>query len=131
MALANMRSLKAAAGVRSAKPTRSVVRVQATHRVDQCKKSEIMVSPSILSADFARLGEEVRKGSTTFLRGCKQSVLLALQRSRCLGVGADVTYNRSRPLTRLVATGCTWTSWTAALCPTSPSALWWSRPCAL
>lgn len=60
MALANMRSLKTAAAVRSAKPTRSVVRVQATHRVDQCKKSDIMVSPSILSADFARLGEEVK-----------------------------------------------------------------------
>ncbi len=36
------------------------MRVQATHRVDRSKKSDIIVSPSILSADFARLGEEVR-----------------------------------------------------------------------
>ncbi|GIL47557.1 hypothetical protein Vafri_4348 [Volvox africanus] len=57
--MAIQRSLKAV-GARAAKPSRSVVRVQATHRVDQCKKTDIIVSPSILSADFARLGEEVR-----------------------------------------------------------------------
>nr|7B1W_A Chain A, Ribulose-phosphate 3-epimerase [Chlamydomonas reinhardtii]7B1W_B Chain B, Ribulose-phosphate 3-epimerase [Chlamydomonas reinhardtii]7B1W_C Chain C, Ribulose-phosphate 3-epimerase [Chlamydomonas reinhardtii]7B1W_D Chain D, Ribulose-phosphate 3-epimerase [Chlamydomonas reinhardtii]7B1W_E Chain E, Ribulose-phosphate 3-epimerase [Chlamydomonas reinhardtii]7B1W_F Chain F, Ribulose-phosphate 3-epimerase [Chlamydomonas reinhardtii]7B1W_G Chain G, Ribulose-phosphate 3-epimerase [Chlamydom len=34
--------------------------VQATSRVDKCKKSDIIVSPSILSADFSRLGDEVR-----------------------------------------------------------------------
>ncbi|GIL47558.1 hypothetical protein Vafri_4348 [Volvox africanus] len=56
----NMRSSLKAVGARAAKPSRSVVRVQATHRVDQCKKTDIIVSPSILSADFARLGEEVR-----------------------------------------------------------------------
>ncbi|GIL70209.1 hypothetical protein Vretimale_3505 [Volvox reticuliferus] len=56
----NMRSSLKAVGARAAKPSRSVVRVQATHRVDQFKKTDIMVSPSILSADFARLGEEVR-----------------------------------------------------------------------
>jgi hypothetical protein len=56
-----MRSLKATTGapVRSAKALRGCVRVQANARVDKCKKSEVMVSPSILSADFARLGEEV------------------------------------------------------------------------
>lgn len=37
---------------------RSSVSVKATSRVNQ-KKTDIIVSPSILSADFARLGEEV------------------------------------------------------------------------
>lgn len=39
---------------------RASVRVLATSRVDRCSKSEIMVAPSILSANFARLGEQVR-----------------------------------------------------------------------
>ncbi|KXZ56014.1 hypothetical protein GPECTOR_2g1566 [Gonium pectorale] len=56
----NMRTLKPTVGARASRPTRGVVRVQATHRVDKCSKSDIMVSPSILSADFARLGDEVR-----------------------------------------------------------------------
>eukprot|EP01023_Acetabularia_acetabulum_P067891 TRINITY_DN9487_c0_g2_i3.p2 TRINITY_DN9487_c0_g2~~TRINITY_DN9487_c0_g2_i3.p2 ORF type:complete len:268 (-),score=59.65 TRINITY_DN9487_c0_g2_i3:237-1040(-) len=30
------------------------------NRVDGCKKTEIMVAPSILSADFSRLGEEIK-----------------------------------------------------------------------
>lgn len=38
---------------------RSTVKVQATSRVDKFKKSDIIVSPSILSANFATLGEEV------------------------------------------------------------------------
>lgn len=59
MALGTMRAngLKAVQGKAS---RRAAVRVQATSRVDKCKKSDIIVSPSILSADFARLGEEVR-----------------------------------------------------------------------
>ena len=32
----------------------------ATSRVDQYSKNDIIVSPSILSANFAKLGEEVR-----------------------------------------------------------------------
>lgn len=40
--------------------SRKAVRVQATHRVDRSSKKDIIVSPSILSADFARLGEEIR-----------------------------------------------------------------------
>ncbi|PNH04980.1 Ribulose-phosphate 3-epimerase, chloroplastic [Tetrabaena socialis] len=56
----NMRSSVKPVGARSAKPSRSVVRVQANARVDLCKKSDIIVSPSILSADFSRLGDEVR-----------------------------------------------------------------------
>lgn len=35
------------------------VKVFATSRVDKCSKDEIMVAPSILSANFARLGEQV------------------------------------------------------------------------
>ena len=40
--------------------SRASVRVQANARVDKCKKTEVMVSPSILSANFSKLGEEVR-----------------------------------------------------------------------
>jgi hypothetical protein len=40
--------------------TNMSTKVQATSRVDRCSKDEIMVAPSILSANFARLGEQVR-----------------------------------------------------------------------
>jgi hypothetical protein len=33
----------------------------ATARVDRCSKNSVIVSPSILSANFAKLGEQVRK----------------------------------------------------------------------
>lgn len=47
--------------VSARKASRSTtVKVQATSRVDKCNKNEVMVSPSILSANFAKLGEEVR-----------------------------------------------------------------------
>ncbi len=36
------------------------VRVCANSRVDAFSKNDIIVSPSILSADFSRLGDEVR-----------------------------------------------------------------------
>ena len=36
-------------------------RVMATSRVDRCSKDEIMVAPSILSANFSMLGEQVRE----------------------------------------------------------------------
>lgn len=56
MALQSLR----AKGIRpSATSRRSAVTVKATHRVDRSKKSDIIVSPSILSADFAKLGDEV------------------------------------------------------------------------
>lgn len=35
------------------------VKVAATSRVDKCSKNDIIVSPSILSANFSRLGEDV------------------------------------------------------------------------
>ena len=36
----------------------------ATARVDRCNKSSVIVSPSILSANFAKLGEQVRAGAS-------------------------------------------------------------------
>jgi ribulose-phosphate 3-epimerase len=38
----------------------STLRVCATSRVDLCDKNSVIVSPSILSANFATLGAEVR-----------------------------------------------------------------------
>jgi len=49
-----------AAARSSARPAaRRAVKVFATSRVDQFSENDIIVSPSILSADFAKLGEEV------------------------------------------------------------------------
>lgn len=47
---------------RSIKSTRSNVltKIEATSRVDRFSKSDVIVSPSILSANFARLGEDVK-----------------------------------------------------------------------
>lgn len=53
--------LQANGVARSGVSRRTSVRVQATHRVDKFKKTDIIVCPSILSADFAHLGDEVRK----------------------------------------------------------------------
>jgi len=55
-----MKQLQALRNVRASSTSRRTVRVQATARVDRSKKSDIIVSPSILSADFSRLGDEVR-----------------------------------------------------------------------
>eukprot|EP00239_Pterosperma_sp_CCMP1384_P000645 CAMPEP_0197847158 /NCGR_PEP_ID=MMETSP1438-20131217/5334_1 /TAXON_ID=1461541 /ORGANISM="Pterosperma sp., Strain CCMP1384" /LENGTH=282 /DNA_ID=CAMNT_0043459003 /DNA_START=87 /DNA_END=935 /DNA_ORIENTATION=+ len=44
---------------RSAVPGRAKLSVSATSRVDLCSKDDIIVSPSILSADFSKLGEEI------------------------------------------------------------------------
>jgi hypothetical protein len=64
MAFAMKSTLKA--GVRAqAASRRSTVAVAATSRVNQ-NKSDIIVSPSILSADFSKLGDEVRRG----IHGC-------------------------------------------------------------
>jgi ribulose-phosphate 3-epimerase len=58
MALAaQTRTLRAS---RAAAPARRAVRVAASSRVDQYSKTDIIVSPSILSANFAKLGEEVK-----------------------------------------------------------------------
>lgn len=62
-----MQSGKVAATRQAARPARSALVCKATSRVDRFSKSDIIVSPSILSADFARLGEEVSGGSALFL----------------------------------------------------------------
>lgn len=48
------------AAARPAVVSRKALRVQATSRVDRYSKNDIIVSPSILSADFARLGDEIK-----------------------------------------------------------------------
>lgn len=56
-----MRTLKSAAAAgTSTRVARRQVKVSATHRVDRSSKSDIIVSPSILSANFATLGAEVK-----------------------------------------------------------------------
>lgn len=58
------RSSFAGKGVKAAAPKRTgalraSVLTQATARVDKCNKNDIIVSPSILSANFSKLGEQV------------------------------------------------------------------------
>ena len=117
-------------------------------RVDKFDKHSIIVSPSILSADFAKLGEQVLPPETAHT--CvnwqhKFGLALALISSsqacddvrgqRCLMT--VLTRNekkyldsfrdfgmyfccRSRLLRLLVLIGSMWMSWTADLCQTSP-----------
>jgi len=60
MALAaQTRSLRAA-GRTTRAASRSAVKVFASSRVDRTPKTDIVVSPSILSADFSKLGDQVR-----------------------------------------------------------------------
>ncbi|KAF8054980.1 hypothetical protein HT031_006870 [Scenedesmus sp. PABB004] len=61
MALAAKQSLRAATGVRAGRTGRATaVRVAANARVDAYSKNDIIVSPSILSANFSKLGDEIR-----------------------------------------------------------------------
>jgi ribulose-phosphate 3-epimerase len=62
-----MQSVSSFTGSRVACPTRvapaarrSSLKVQATSRVDKFSKSDVIVSPSILSANFSKLGEQVK-----------------------------------------------------------------------
>ncbi len=64
---ASSKLLGRSATARPAAVSRKALRVQATSRVDRYSKNDIIVSPSILSADFARLGDEVRLNAWT---GC-------------------------------------------------------------
>ena len=48
-----------AAKARTASKARAAFSVSASSRVDACDKNSVIVSPSILSADFAKLGEQV------------------------------------------------------------------------
>ena len=63
MFAASSLSARLAAPARRA-PARNASRTvtTATARVDKCDKKKVMVSPSILSANFAKLGEQVRPG---------------------------------------------------------------------
>ena len=60
-AMMTKNALRAGTTAKAGTRGRSSVRVFAmTSRVDRCSKDEIMVAPSILSANFAKLGEQVR-----------------------------------------------------------------------
>jgi len=50
----------AAAPRRAAFSRRTSLSVAASSRVDLCSKSDVIVSPSILSADFSKLGDEIK-----------------------------------------------------------------------
>lgn len=62
MAFALQQKLSAGSGVARRASRRSVV-VQANARVDRSSKNDIIVSPSILSANFSKLGEEASGGA--------------------------------------------------------------------
>jgi ribulose-phosphate 3-epimerase len=51
---------KAIANKRVATKARAAFNVSANAKVDACDKNSVIVSPSILSANFATLGAEVR-----------------------------------------------------------------------
>ena len=55
--------LRMAAPRRAAAQRGAALSVQATSRVDQCNKKSVIVAPSILSANFAKLGEQARAGA--------------------------------------------------------------------
>ena len=69
MFAASSLSARLAAPARRA-PARNASRTvtTATARVDRCDKKKVMVSPSILSANFAKLGEQVRDGGGAGVR---------------------------------------------------------------
>lgn len=75
--------------------------------------SFIQVAPSILSANFARLGEQVRAFS-----------LLKLSRNGKLLILVFILTYRSRLLTRLDVTGSMSMLWTVASSQTLPSVHW-------
>ena len=52
-------AFRAGAASSARRSARSAVKVYATHRVDRFDKKDIIVSPSILSANFSKLGEQV------------------------------------------------------------------------
>lgn len=58
--LASTNSVRVAAPVRARASRGFRCATTATARVDKCDKKKVMVSPSILSANFAKLGEQVR-----------------------------------------------------------------------
>ncbi|XVF11893.1 hypothetical protein REPUB_Repub08aG0066500 [Reevesia pubescens] len=88
--------------------------VKATARVDKFSKSDIIVSPSILSANFAKLGEQmivepdqrvpdfIKAGADIVSVHCEQSSTIHLHRTvnqiKSLGAKAGVVLNPATPL---------------------------------
>ena len=56
------------ASKRSAVKAKAAFNVSASAKVDACDKNSVIVSPSILSANFATLGDEVRAPTPARLR---------------------------------------------------------------
>ncbi|GMP33425.1 hypothetical protein CsSME_00006748 [Camellia sinensis var. sinensis] len=91
--------------------------VKASARVDKFSKSDIIVSPSILSANFAKLGEQmivepdqrvpdfVKAGADIVSVHCEQSSTIHLHRTvnqiKSLGAKAGVVLNPATPLTAI------------------------------
>lgn len=87
-----MQKLSSTRSAVAARPSRMSVRVSATHRVDRFSKKDIIVSPSILSANFATLGADVSECiKLTWVlrlhagpeRCVGQSLILKLKRNSC------------------------------------------------
>lgn len=56
-----MISTRRTASVKSGRQSRTALAAQAASKVDSSSKDDVIVSPSILSANFATLGAEVRR----------------------------------------------------------------------
>jgi len=114
-AMMSLKQLAARPSATCVRPnSRRSLKVAATSRVDSFSKNDIIVSPSILSADFARLGEE----ASIIVVYCS-----VWSSGKCRAIHPPfVTPRRSGQWIRQARTGFTWTSWTGDSCPTSPSA---------
>lgn len=93
--------------------SRRPVKVFATQRVDRYSKNDIIVSPSILSADFSRLGDEASRQLVAHLLFVGPVHILTHRLDAC----------RFGLLIRLAATGYMSTSWMVVLYQTSQSVL--------
>ncbi|GMJ05772.1 D-ribulose-5-phosphate-3-epimerase, EMBRYO DEFECTIVE 2728 [Hibiscus trionum] len=71
--------------------------VKATSRVDEFSKSDIIVSPSILSANFAKLGEQVK---AVEVAGCDW-IHTKFMHIKSLGAKAGLVLNPATPLTSI------------------------------
>ena len=88
---------KAVAAKRTATRARAAFNVSASAKVDACDKNSVIVSPSILSADFANLGAEVRANSPA--RGLATVSTLP----RRTGKKAASLRRRERPMSSLLS----------------------------
>ncbi|CAM0146725.1 unnamed protein product [Urochloa decumbens] len=96
---------------------RKAFQVRASARVDKFSKNDIIVSPSILSANFAKLGEQmivepeqrvpdfIKAGADIVSIHCEQSSTIHLHRTvnqvKSLGAKAGVVLNPATPLTAI------------------------------